>query len=95
MVEFELSIICLAFFDECHQDCVTGDNPNGPLSDVQYQRNENGDYDPNGQYCITSHMPTSPTVLRCVPDEPRCTRVGCLMPVFDYSGKTLLSINIW
>lgn len=74
LVQFQLSIICLAFFDECHQDCVKKFNPNGQLLDVQYPRDENWDYEPYGQYLPSEVHPKSLIVLRCVSKDHQWRR---------------------
>ncbi len=81
----------------CNQDCAIGDNPNIQLLDVECPRNENRDYDPNGQYVdqqVTCQVKYIQQVQQCwgvylknIDGE----EIGCQMPVFDYSDKTLLS----
>ncbi|KAL7461345.1 hypothetical protein ACHAXS_001763 [Conticribra weissflogii] len=53
-----LKVTKTAWFDEVHQDCITGDNPNGQSSDVQYPRDADGNYDKDGA-CVDQRVTVS------------------------------------
>ncbi len=95
-----LKVTKTAWFDEVHQDCITGDNPNGQSSDVQYPRDADGNYDKDGAYVdqqVTVSTKYTQQVRQCwgvyVSLDDEGNEIGCRLPIFDYTAKTLISID--
>ena len=101
-----LKIEQIVYWDDVHKKCHIGNKREGAQDQIQFPRNDPGEYDPNGEY--TEDCPTDGKVMDVkFPQEGRfCFGVairrdnegkeeGVRAEAFDYSGKWILSIAKW
>jgi len=83
----------LVYFDEAHQYCRTTELGNLDTTNVQFPRDANGNYDPNGTYALPAQLCThkyEKQVRKCY-GVCIVNGVGVRVAPFDYSDKLLVT----
>jgi len=106
LADYKLNIKCIAWWDEVHKSCHIGDKREGDKDHVQFPRNAEGKYDPNGhysdeekgivlkvKYANQGRFAFGVSLDPNVPDGEENEGIRAVM--YDYTNRTILSIGDW
>ena len=103
----KLDIKCIGWWDEVHKSCHIGDKREGATDHVQFPRNAEGKYDPNGHYreddeergvVLKVKYPEQARFcfgVAITEDEATGEIAGSRLEAFDYTGQKILSVSDW
>jgi hypothetical protein len=95
----ELNIRAIAWWDEVHKDCFIGDFREGSKSQTRFPRNEEGQYDPDGEYrdektLLTVKFPKQIRLcLGVAVRDSNGVEEGVRLTPFDYTEKNVITIK--